>query len=228
MSGGALGDLLPLAMVIALSPIPIVACILMLFSPHGRRNGLAFLVGWVAGITVVTVAIRLLADATGGDETTSATGAAVTDVVVLVLGIVLLGLAVKGWRGRPAPDAEAPLPSWMDSIDSFAPSKALGLGVVLSAANPKNLTMAVAAGVVMSEAVATGADPWALEALFVILASSSVGALVVYDLVGGAGARQRMETWRTWLVANNAAIMAVLLLVIGVKLFGSGLDALLG
>ena len=124
--------------------------------------------------------------------------------------------------------AEVPLPAWMRSVDDIGPGRALGLGVLLSAVNPKNLTMAVAAGVVMSQAIAVGGDPVALEVLFVFVASSSVLGLVVYDLVGGEGARRTMEGWRTWLIANNAAIMAVLFAIIGIKLLGGGLDGLLG
>jgi hypothetical protein len=36
-----------------------------------------------------------------------------------------------------------------------------------------------------------------------------------------------LDGWRTWLAANNAAVMAVLFIVIGAKLVGSGLDAFL-
>jgi threonine/homoserine/homoserine lactone efflux protein len=227
MFGGALGDLLPLALVIALSPIPIVACILMLFSPRGRANGPAFLLGWVVGITVVTVAVRLVTGAAGGSDDPG-DGPDLAALIQLGLGALVLGLAVRQWRARPEPGAAVELPGWMAGIDAFSPGRALGLGVLLSAVNPKNLTMAVAAGVSMSEAIAAGGDPLALEILFVVLASSSVGALVVYDLLGGDGARRRMEGWRTWLIANNAAVMAALLAVIGLKLLGGGLDGLLG
>ena len=47
--GPAIGDVLPLALGVALSPIPIIAVILMLLSPKAQENGPAFLVGWVAG-----------------------------------------------------------------------------------------------------------------------------------------------------------------------------------
>ncbi len=226
MFGGALGDLLPLALVIALSPIPIVACILMLFSPRGRVNGPAFLLGWVVGVTAVTLAVGFLAGA-AGDSDDGAGGVDPRDVITFALGGLMLFLAVKQWRGRPAPGEDVPLPAWMRSIDTVGPGRALGLGVLLSAVNPKNLTMAVAAGVAMSEAVDAGADRLVLEVVFVLIASASVLALVVYDLVGGEGAKRRMEGWRAWLIQNNAAIMAVLLLVIGIKLLGSGLDGLL-
>jgi hypothetical protein len=47
--------------------------------------------------------------------------------------------------------------------------------------------------------------------------------LVVY-LTGGDHAAHTLETWRAWFVANNAAIMAVLFFVLGLKLIGDGLQ----
>ena len=43
----AIGAILPLAVGVALSPVPIIAVVLMLGTPGGRTNGLAFLGGWI-------------------------------------------------------------------------------------------------------------------------------------------------------------------------------------
>jgi hypothetical protein len=45
--GEAIGQLLPLAVGVAVSPMPIVAVILMLVTPRARSNGPAFLLGWL-------------------------------------------------------------------------------------------------------------------------------------------------------------------------------------
>ena len=58
--GLPLGDLLPLAVGIAVSPIPIIAVILMLFSPKARVNGISFVLGWVAGLALVAIVILAL------------------------------------------------------------------------------------------------------------------------------------------------------------------------
>jgi hypothetical protein len=213
MFGGALGDLLPLAIGIAISPIPIIACILMLFTAKARVNGPAFLVGWVLGVTVVTTLVVLLSDAT-----------AATDVPAS--GPSLLG--IRQWRGRPKPGEEAKMPPWMAAIDQFTPAKAFGFGFLLSAINPKNLGLAAAAGLAIDQGVAAGGSALGMEIVFVVLASLSIAVPVVYVLVGGDGAKRTLEGWRTWLAAHNAAVMAVLFIVIGAKLVGSGLDAILG
>lgn len=227
MFGGSLGDLLPLALGIAISPIPIIACILMLFSARARVNGPAFLVGWVVGVAVVTTLVRVLSDATSATDAT-ATGPSLADYLLVLLGIGAIALGFRQWKGRPKPGEDAPMPTWMAAIDGFAPGRALGLGFLLSALNPKNLALAAAAGLAMDAAVAEGGSALAMEIVFVVLASLSIAVPVIYLLVGGEGARKTLEGWRTWLAANNAAVMAVLFIVIGAKLLGTGLDPILG
>ena len=71
--GQAIGDLLPSAIGVALSPVPIIAVILMLGTPKARSNGPAFALGWVIGLIVVSVIVILLAsdadDADSGSST---------------------------------------------------------------------------------------------------------------------------------------------------------------
>jgi threonine/homoserine/homoserine lactone efflux protein len=58
--GDAIGDLLPSALAVALSPIPIVAVVLVLGASHARTSGPAFALGWIAGLTVVSSVVVLL------------------------------------------------------------------------------------------------------------------------------------------------------------------------
>ena len=44
----AIGSLLPSAIGVALSPVPIIAVILMLGTPKARSNGTVFALGWVS------------------------------------------------------------------------------------------------------------------------------------------------------------------------------------
>jgi hypothetical protein len=53
----AVGGLLPSAVGVALSPVPIIAVILMLATPRARSTGSAFAIGWVAGLVVVSVIV---------------------------------------------------------------------------------------------------------------------------------------------------------------------------
>ena len=94
----AIGDLLPAAVGVALSPIPIVAVILMLGTPKARSNGPAFALGWVVGLVVVSVVVLVVA---GGADNPDSTSSDTVNVIKLALGVAFLFMALKQWQGRP-------------------------------------------------------------------------------------------------------------------------------
>ena len=104
----------------------------------------------------------------------------------------------------------------------------MGLSALLAGLNPKNLALALAAALSIAQAGLSGAQPWIALAVFVLLASVSVAAPVLYYLIAGQSAEEMLNTWKAWLAANNATVMFVLLLVLGVKLVGDGLGGLVG
>src|SRR5262245_43852298 len=132
--GDAIGVLLPFAVGVALSPMPIVAVVLMLVTPQARTNGPAFLVGWIAGIGIGGGI--LLALAGPADASDAGTPADWVSWLKLLLGVALVLLAAKQWRGRPHEGDDAATPKWMGALDHFTPIKAAAAGVVLSVANP--------------------------------------------------------------------------------------------
>lgn len=221
--GEAVGQSLPVAVGVLISPMPIVAVVLMLLTPRARVNATVFLLGWVLGIAAVGTVVVLLAGAATTDDAGTPTWAA---VVKLVLGVGLLLLAVREWRARPKAGASPPTPAWMRAIDGFAPPKAFGLAVLLGAVNPKNLLLVVSGGAAIAAATSdVGAQLGAL-AVFVVVASLGVAAPLVVYVAVPARAGALLDELKTWMVQNNAAIMAVLLLVIGAKMLGDGIAAL--
>jgi threonine/homoserine/homoserine lactone efflux protein len=224
--GQAIGDFLPAAVGIAISPIPIIAVVLMLGSARGRVNGPAFLAGWIVGVAGLGAILLVIAGALGTQD-----GGEPADWVswlTLVLGAALLVLASKQWQGRPRAGVEAGTPKWMDAVDDFTPLKAAGAGVVLSALNPKNLVLTVAGMAAVAQA-GIPADEEAL-ALIVFTLIATIGAavpVIIYFALGDRSAKV-LDRLRAWLGQNNAVIMAVLLLVIGVKLIGDAISGLSG
>ena len=91
-----------------MSPVPIIAVILMLFTPRARTNGPAFLAGWILGLAIVGVIVLLVADT--GDASTDQDTSDVIDVIKLLLGVLLLFLAYRQWQGRPREGQDAPCP----------------------------------------------------------------------------------------------------------------------
>jgi hypothetical protein len=51
--GAAIGYILPDALGIAISTVPIIAIILILFTKRAKSNGLAYLFGWMAGLALL-------------------------------------------------------------------------------------------------------------------------------------------------------------------------------
>ena len=214
-----IGEILPLAVGIAISPIPIIAAILMLLSPRAKGTSVGFMIGWLAGIVVAIVLFSLLSSVSP-PETGGRSPAA--GVIKIILGVLLLVLAIKQWRTRPAKGNQASLPKWMSAIDSMSAVKALWLGFLLAAANPKNLLLAIAAGVIVGGAGLTVGQMVVVITIFVLLAASTVLVPVFSYLIASARLVGPLDKLRQWLIDNNAVIMAVLLLILGVALIGKG------
>jgi threonine/homoserine/homoserine lactone efflux protein len=221
--GAVLGEVLPLAVGVLISPIPIIATILMLLAPRARAASVGFMVGWLAGIIVaLAVFIALAAVIPEQDDDASKP---VAGTVKIVLGLLMLLIALKQWRGRPQDGDEPDLPGWMAAIDTMTLAKALALGFALSALNPKNLLMTASAGVLVGTADLSTAEVAVVVVVFTVIAGASVAVPVIGYLVAQDAVSSPLQSLRVWLVHNNATVMAVLLLVIGVTMIGKGIGS---
>ena len=222
--GEAIGDLLPAAVGAAISPFPIIAVVLMLVSPRGRVNGPAFLVGWLVGVGLGgAILLALAGSASANDDGQPADW---VSWLKLALGVLLLLLALKQWRGRPHGDEEPVTPTWMGELDSFTPAKAAGAGVALSVLNPKNLLLMVAGAAAIAQ---TGipADEQAIAwIVFTLIASLGVATPIVIFFAVPDRSAELLGRLKTWMADNNAVIMAVILVVIGAKLIGDAISGL--
>lgn len=218
-----IGDVLPLAVGIAISPIPIIAAILMLLSPKAKTTSVGFLIGWLLGIVVAVVLFTLLSGLIPAADPDASKP--VAGIVKIVLGVLLLLLALRQWRSRPRGDQPAALPKWMDAIDSMTAVRGLVLAFLLAAVNPKNLLLAASAGVTIGSAGLTVGEATLVIAVFTLVAGISVLVPVIGYLVAADAMRGPLDALRGWLVAHNAAVMTVLLLVIGVVMIGKGIGS---
>jgi threonine/homoserine/homoserine lactone efflux protein len=222
--GQAIGDVLPLAVGIAISPVPIIAVILMLVTAQARVNGPVFVLGWLIGLGIIGVLVIGIAGGAGATDG----GEPATWILVLelVLGLLLLLVALRQFRSRPHAGEVAPVPKWMGAIDGFTPVKALGAGVLLSALNPKNLLLGVAgAASIAAAGLSTGEEAIAYL-VFALIATIGVAAPVVIFFALGDRAPALLDRMKSWMGQNNAVIMAILCLIIGVKLIGQALGGL--
>jgi threonine/homoserine/homoserine lactone efflux protein len=222
--GSAIGQVLSFGVGVALSPVPIIAVVLMLATPHGRVNGPAFIAGWVFGLAVAGTALLLAAS--GAEASSSGAPQEWVSIVKIVLGVLLLLLAVRQWRMRPHGDAKPELPAWMKRIDTFTPPKAAGMAVLLSAVNPKNLILVVGAAAAIAQTGASTGDQAVALAVFVLLGTLGPGIPVgIYFLMRDRAAAI-LDSLRGWMARENTTIMAVLCLIIGAKLIGDAISSL--
>ncbi len=223
--GNVIGQLLPLAIGVAISPVPIIATILMLLAPKARGTSVGFLLGWVLGI-VIAASVFVIIATTSGLDSSSGDASKTSAWIEVGLGVLLLLFATRQWRGRPKPGEKATLPKWMAAIDSFTFAKAAALGFALAAINPKNLLMCIAAGSAIGGAAISSGQMVVSVAVFTILAASTVAVPVIGFLLVHDRMVKPLNDLRAWLQSNNVAVMSVLLLVIGVVLLGKGIGNL--
>jgi threonine/homoserine/homoserine lactone efflux protein len=224
--GDAIGGSLPLAVGVAISPVPIIAVVLMLTSRRGRVNGPAFVLGWLCGLAVVGAIVLSVAGPAGADS--SGSPATWVSGIKIVLGVLLLLVAVRQFRGRPASGDSAAMPKWMAAVDTAKPPAAFGLAAVLAGVNPKNLLMAVGGAAAIAQTGISGTQQAVAYAVFALIGTLGVGIPVgIYFALGDRSASV-LANLKDWMARNNAVIMAVLCLVIGAKLIGDAIGELVG
>jgi len=218
----AIGEMLPLAIAIAISPISIIALVLILISQRARSNGPAYFLGWILGlavaVTVTLVLVSLL------DLTPPGTPTTLASLLKLLLGALLLYLGVRQWRHLPKPGQEPSLPRWMASIDSFTPIRAFGLAVLLSSVS--NFAIIIAAALTISRANLDLSQKIVTSVIFIVISSLLVAFIVIYYYLAHKSAARTLDTWKAWLLTNNALMTSVLLIVVGTLLVGKGIGGL--
>ena len=197
----------------------------MLLAPKATGTSLGFLAGWLLGIVLATTLFTVLASVVGLSSSSEPSKAA--SWVKIVLGVLLLLVAGRQWQSRPKAGETATLPKWMAAIDTFTAGRAAALAFLLAAVNPKNLLLAASAGVIIAGAtdLSSGQDAVAI-AFFTVIAASTVAIPVIGYLAARDRMRQPLDSLHGWLVANNAGVMAVVLLVIGFVVIGQGVEGL--
>ena len=214
------GEMLALAGGIAFSPIPIAAVILILMTPQGRRNSLAFVIGWLLGLSALLLSVILVVgriDAAGGPRFPW-----IGPSLQVLFGLFLWSLAFRIWRSRPRSEESEKTPVWMEKLDQFGWAKSLSLAVVLGVANLKNLPITVQAGILVSRGPDWGEGRWWLILLFLAVGLLGVGAPLVVATLFPRRSDQVLRAWRRWLCRHNALVLTCLFSGIGAMLLFKG------
>ncbi|MGG7508217.1 GAP family protein [Plantibacter sp. YIM 135249] len=223
----ALGRVLPIAAAMAISSVPIMATVLILLSPTGRRSAVPFLVAWVLGMAIVLWVFLVLA--TIVPVRTVATSQPALGTALIAVGAGLLALSVIAGRSarrtRRNGGPSAVMPRWFSAMGSIGPLRAVGLALVMSV-RPKALLLSAAAGLSVRDTRLTIGETAVLVAAYTIVAASSVALPIVYSLARPIRAASWLRAMRGWIEKNNAVVTVVILFVIGIVVVGDGISRL--
>lgn len=215
-----LSGLIALALIITLSPLSIVPGILMLLTPRPLPTGVAFLSGWVAGIAGLTAVFLAIYSSFGG---LNGAGAAWVPYMRIAIGAALIAFGVYRWLKRERPAYAA---AFMRSLTSIGPGRAAVAAAVLVVVNPKVLLTCAAAGLMIGAAGLRGGEARAGLAVFTAVAASSVALPVLAFALAGEKLKEPLSVLKNWLEARHTAIVAVVLVLIGMAVLYRGIHGL--
>lgn len=225
--GNVVGEILPLAIGVALSPISVTAVILLLYTQRPKANSLAFVGGWslvlvtIGGVTFAVAYVR------GYPSDTDL--ALAQSIISLIIGVILITLAVRSFRRRPKKGEEMELLRRLQKrVEGITPDRALLLGLALVVATPKNLGMSVLASLTIVEADLLGAETIGAIVLFIVIACSSVVSPVALYIARGDRAYNTLDNWKFWLIAKDAIATFLVYLAMGTWQLISGISGLTG
>ncbi|WGD37641.1 GAP family protein [Lysinibacter sp. HNR] len=218
-----IGEIVPLAFGIVISPMPIVAVIALLLGPKGKGNAVVFTLAFVIATFVLTLIFA------SGVKSTTSSDSSFTTLLHIVLGFVFAGLffflSWKSWNGRPQKGRAAAEPKWLAAIDSFNLVKSVGLGLLLAIINVKNLPIIIASGT----AIGTARLAWPLVLIavtaFALLACLGLIVPTVIGSSGSARVTQFLSSAKGALIAHNNIIMTVLFLILGAIQLGKAIGS---
>ena len=218
--GSVLTELIPLALVVALSPLSIIPAVLVLHTPRPRPTGLAFLVGWLLGLAALTAIFVEVSSLLGGVGNKPPGWASWLRVVV---GALLVVFGVYRWLTRKR---SAHTPRWMQSMSKLTPLRAAATASVLTVANPKVLFICAAAGLAIGTAGLGNPGVWIAEIWYVAVAASTVALPILAYAVSGDRLDQPLARLKDWMERQHATLVAVILIVIGLLVLYKGIHGL--
>ncbi len=218
--GSLLTTLIPLALVIAISPFSVIPAVLVLQAPRPRPTGLAFLGSWLVGLAALTAAFVASSGALEGLHNKPPTWASWLRVV---LGVALIGFGIYRWLTR---HGHTESPKWMRSFATLTPRRAVITGLVLVVIRLEVLIMCALAGLAIGSSGLGMAADWISAAIFVAVAASTVAVPILAYVGAGDRLDDAMARLKDWMERNNAALLAVILVLIGSMVLYHGVHAL--
>ncbi|BBX05113.1 hypothetical protein BST36_13825 [Mycolicibacterium moriokaense] len=215
--GSVLIELIPLAMVVALSPLSIIPAVLVLHTPRPRPTGLAFLAGWFVGLAVVTL-IFVQVSSLGGGLRDKPPGWA--SWLRIVVGAALIVFGIYRWLNR---SKSTHAPKWMQSLSKLSPARGGVAGFALTIVNPKVLFICAAAGLAIGTGGLSSSQIWIAGLWYVLAAGSTVALPILAYAVSGDRLDEPLARLKDWMDRQHAVLVAAILIVIGLMVLYKGI-----
>jgi hypothetical protein len=215
-----LATLIPLALVVSISPLSVIPAVLVLQTPRPRPTGLAFFGGWLVGLVVLTAAFIASSDALSGLHGKPPVWASWTRVA---LGLALIAFGIYRWQTR---EGHTESPKWMRSFETLTPARAAATGLVLVVVRVEVLTMCALAGLAIGSGNLGTTGELVTGAIYVAVAASTVAIPVLAYVAAGHRLDASMARLKKWMETNNAAMLAAVLVLIGGMVLYHGVTAL--
>ncbi len=210
LSGLVLAKLAAPALVIALSPVPIVLAVLLLVqNDQPYSSSVAYLGGRLISLMALTTAFVQVPRFLDG---LTKPAPAWTDWAVVAAGVVLVMLGVWLWWRHTRATKNS---GWEPRVDRITPTMAAAIGMFPLLANPKVLAASAAAGTEIATVPLTVAGAVAAIAFYAVLANSTVVAPVVAYLVVGPRIEPHLHRIRRWIHDRHRALTAIVVVVVG-------------
>ncbi|GFG73550.1 GAP family protein [Mycobacterium botniense] len=218
--GSALTGLISLALVIALSPLSIIPAVLVLHTPRPRPTSLTFLGGWLVSLVTLTAIFVEASGLLGGLHRSPPAWASWLRIVV---GAVLIVFGVLRWLTRRR---HTHTPAWMRSLTNLTPVRAAAIGAVLAVVRPEVLLICAAAGLAIGSAGLGATRAWMSAAIFAAVAASTVAVPVLAYAGAGERLERPLARLKEWMDRHNAALLAAILILIGLLVLYKGIHYL--
>jgi Sap, sulfolipid-1-addressing protein len=223
MIGQAIGEVLAFGVGVAMSPLAIVAVVVLLVARGGALPAWTFTGTWVVSLSLASALVLLLAD--GADASAGGEPATWVSILKIVVGLLLVLFGVRSLAERVSGEPETEAPGWMRKLDNVTTAKAAGLAV-LFVVKPKNLLLTIGAGIAVAQVGVAPAAQVVGVAAFVALGTVGLAIPLAIHVLMPRRGRDVLTRLREWMASENATIIAVLCLVIAAKLLGDALVSL--
>jgi hypothetical protein len=221
--GSLLTGLIPLGLVVAVSPLTIIPAVLVLHAPRPRPTGLAFLGGWVLGLAVLTALFVAGSGVLGQFHKSSPPTWA--SWLRVILGTALIVFGIYRWLTR---HGQTESPKWMRSFQTIAPRRAAITGLVLVVVRVEVLVMCLAAGLAIGTCQLSSVSKILNAVFFVAVSASTVAIPILAYAAAGERLDEPLVRLKDWMEKNNAALLAAILVLIGAVVLHNGIRGLTG